>query len=339
MRNDNQKLRVGILGVSQIAERYGIPAFQSMPEVDLVAIASRSSEKAQVAADKFGLEAEGYDSLLARSDIDIIYSPLPVGLQEEWSLKIAEAGKHMIAEKSITYSYESAKKMVEVYQTTGLALYENFVPEFHPQHKQVLQLIAEGKIGEIRAWSGAYGFPPFPPDDIRYSAELKGGALNDCGCYTVFMARKILQTEPTAVTCVLHNDGNAVDVRGSALLEFTYCEAQLVFGFEHLYQNRYSVWGSKGKLQVNRSYALPPTLSPTVELTTNDGTQDFKESFTIPATNQFAQSFDFFCQAVANKDTDTYANMYDRILKQAKVLEAMRISARESRRVELSEIF
>lgn len=336
MNKDTQKkIRVGILGSANIAKRYAIPAFQTLSSVELVAIASRNDAKAKEWADEYDLEPESYDSLIARSDIDVIYSPLPVGLQEEWVLKAAQAGKHIICEKSITHSLASAKRMVEACRAASVALYENFVPEFHPQHEKALSLIEEGRIGTPRVWNGAYGFPPFPADDIRNSAALKGGALNDCGCYTVFMARKIMREEPRAVTCTLHNDGKEVDIRGTALLEFSESEALMSFGFDNLYQNKYSVWGSKGMVETNRAFAVPPTMELSVALTTNDGKEDMHESFNIPATNQFAASFDFFTSAVASGDTERIEEMYERILRQATVLEAMRLSAKEGRRVVL----
>lgn len=330
-----KKIRVGILGVSQIAERYGIPAFKSLAGVELVAIASRDATKAREAGARHGLEAENYESLILREDIDVIYSPLPVGLQEEWTLKAANTGKHVICEKSITYSVESAQRMVDACRKNNVALYENFVPEFHPQHAEILSIIATGKIGVPRVWSGVYGFPPFPKNDIRYSKDLKGGALNDCGCYTTYLARKIMRQEPIAVTCSLSENGAEVDTAGSALFEFENGTAQMSFGFDHLYQNTYSVWGSKGMVRTNRAFAVPPTFAPTIEIITNDGATDTREAIEIPATNQFAASFDFFCGAVAEGNKEKFEIMYDRIHRQAIVLEAMRVSAREKRRVAL----
>ena len=328
-----KKIRVGILGCANIAEKYAIGAFKSLPSVQLVAIASREKQKAEEWATRHGLEAETYESLIARSDIDVIYSPLPTGLQEEWALKTAAAGKHLICEKSITGSLDSAQRIVDTFKKNGLALYENFAPEFQPQHEKVLSLIKEGAIGTPHVWNGQYGFPPFPQGDIRYRADLKGGALNDCGCYTVFMARKILQAEPVAVTCTLSNDGAEVDIKGSALLEFPHASALIAFGFDHLYQNTYSVWGSKGMVRTDRAFAIPPALVSTVELVTNDGSRESRETLETPAADRFALSFDFFCKAVAANDTDAFQDMYGRIVRQASVLEAMRISAREGRRV------
>lgn len=330
-----KKIRVGILGCANIAEKYAIGAFKSLPNVELVALASREKGKAEEWATRHGLEAETYDSLIARSDIDMLYCPLPVGVQEEWALKAATAGKHFLCEKSITYSLESAQKMVAACKQNNVGLYENFVPEFHPQHAKILSLIAEGSIGTVRAWTGCDGYPKRTEDDIRYRSDLKGGSLNYAGCYTVFMARKIMQGEPLAVTCRLTQNDAGIDIAGSALLEFEQGEALMSFGFDHLYQNTYSVWGSKGMVRTNRAYAIPPTLVPTVELITNNGKEEKRETVAVTAADQFALSFDFFTQAVVSNDIARFEDMYNRILLQARVLDAMRTSAREGRRVEL----
>jgi len=333
-----KKLRVGILGCANIVEKYAIGALQALPEVLLVAIASRNKNKADEWARRYDLDAESYESLIARADIDVIYSPLPIGLQEEWVLKAAKQKKHVICEKSLTSSLESAQRMVGTCKRQGVALYENFVPEFHPQHAQVLSMIHEGAIGSTKVFSGRYGFPPFPEGDIRYSAELKGGSLNDAGCYTVFMARKILGEEPHAVTCSLFNNKSEVDTEGSALVEFSTATALVSFGFNNLYQNSYSVWGSKGLIHVPRAFAIPPTMSPRIELVTNDGVQENTETIIVQETNQFWESFNYFCRAVSLNDHQTFDVMYTNILNQAKLMEAMRVSAQGGVRVKLSDI-
>lgn len=327
------KIRVGILGCAEIAKRYAIPAFASLPSVELKAVSSRSPEKAKAWAEEYGLEAESYESLLARSDIDVVYSPLPVGLQEEWTLKAAAQGKHMICEKSITYSLASAQRMVQACSEARVALYENFVPAFHPQHEIILARINEGAIGTPRVWRGTFAFPPFPGDNIRYSEELKGGAINDCGCYTAFMARKIMQAEPRAVTCRISATSQGVDIAGSALFEFEEGEALMSFGFDHLYQNTYSVLGSRGMLETNRAFAVPPTFAPTVTYVTNNGKEEKRETINVPTANQFALSFDFFCKAIAENNNAQFGVMYDQLLAQATVLEAMRVSAELGERI------
>ncbi len=329
-----RKIRVGILGTAQIADRYAVGAFRTLENAELITVASRTEEKARAFAAKHGLEIDTYESLISRDDIDVIYSPLPTGLQEEWMIKAMKSGKHCIVEKSITSSLSSAKRMLRASEKYKVALYENFVPEFHPQHARIISLLKEGAIGEPLVWQGAYGFPPFPKEDIRYRADLAGGALNDCGCYTLFMARKIFDEEPIAVTCALSNDGHDVDIHGSALLEFAGGKtAFIAFGFDNHYQNTYSLWGSKGIVRTNRAYAVPPSLVPLVELVQNDGVKDMIRTIDVPAVNQFALSFDYFCNVVAQMDSAEMESMRTKILQQARVMEAMRKSARTGKRI------
>ena len=326
-------VRVGVLGCAEIAGRYAIPAFKLLPYVEVVAVASRTRAKAEAFAAQHALEAEDYDSLLERADIDVIYSPLPVGLQEEWTLKAAAKGKHVMCEKSITQSLESAQRMVAACKASGVALYENFVTEFHPQHSKILSIIEEDGIGQPLVWTGYDGYPERAADDIRYRSDLGGGALNYAGCYTAFMARKIMRQEPIAVTCHLTYDNNDVDMSGSALFEFSKGEAMMSFGFNRLYQNTYSVWGTKGMLQTKRAFAVPPTFVPPVFHITNNGKEETIETVDVPSANQFELSFDFFCSAIAAGDQSRFVVMYERILRQARILEAMRVSAKEGRRV------
>ena len=137
-----QKIKIGVLGCASIAERSVIPAILSIPVFELIAVSSRSAEKANKFAQQFNCEAVvGYQNLLNRKDIDVIYIPLPTGLHEEWVLKTLAAGKHILIEKSVASNYFSAKKMVEMARKKGLLLMENFMFLHHQQHQLVKQLI------------------------------------------------------------------------------------------------------------------------------------------------------------------------------------------------------
>ena len=138
-------LRIGVLGCANIARRSVIPAIKSIVEYDLIAIASRTKEKASEFATEFDCEAvEGYQKLLDRKDIDVIYMPLPTGLHEEWVMKALEAGKHILIEKSLAMDYASAKRMVDMARQKGLLIMENFMFLYHKQHQFVKDLIDKG---------------------------------------------------------------------------------------------------------------------------------------------------------------------------------------------------
>lgn len=325
-------VRFGILGCANIAKKYAIDALKRIENVKLVAIASRDWNKAKKWAEEYGCEYETYDSLLLREDINAVYIPLPVSLHEEWVIKTAKAKKHILCEKSLGGSYQEVKNMINVCKENNVLLFENFTSDYHPQHEKVISLINSGIIGEERVFSSKFCFPPFKKDNIRYKSELGGGSLNDVGAYIVFMSRKIFSEEPEAVTCKFFYGDYNVDIEGSFILEFSKGRRTLgFFGFNNMYQNKYSILGTEGMIAVNRAYSIPESMKPDVILYK----QDFEKRIDVESANQFVNTFrDFVSKLLESniKEAD-----YEKLLRHAKVMEALRISARENRKVFLNE--
>lgn len=339
----NKKVKIGILGCADVAGRYAIKAFQSIDNAEVVSIVSRDYAKAQKWASRFGISAErSYDMLLSNKNIDALYIPLPIGLHKKWALKAAAAGKHIICEKSLAENLVSAINIVNSCQSRGIVLYENFMCEFHPQHKKVLSLIKSGKVGKPFLFRSCFGFPPFKKNNIRYDKKLGGGSLNDAGAHMVSMSRKIFGKEPAAVTCsLLDDDKRGVDIQGSAMLEFSSEQTALIaFSYRSVYQNNYSIWGSHGLINVGRAYSISPEMRPSLELIKNDKIRESRNVIDIPAANQFEIIFYDFCDTVLNKNkrVSKINEMYLRMIAQARVLEALRLSSKEKRRVRLEEI-
>lgn len=334
-----KKVRIGILGCANIAGKYAIKAFQSIDNAEVISIASRDFNKAKEWADKFGIKAEqSYESLISSNEIDAVYIPLPNGLHKEWILKAAANHKHIICEKSLAGDFVSVKEAVDSCKVNNVILYENFMCNFHPQHEKVLSLMAEGNVGLPFIFQGYFGFPPLKYNDIRYQKELGGGSLNDIGAYTVFMSRKIFAEEPISVTSNLFYE-NDVDMKGSAQLEFRGGKIGLLgFSFNAVYQNNYSVWGTKGLLKVHRAYGIPPDMKPIVDLYKNENLKESLITIDIPAANQFELVFWNFCNTILTNDKIKIQKSYDNIILQAKVLEAIRISAKENKKVFIGDI-
>jgi len=337
----NKKVRIGILGCANIAKKYSIKAFQSLDNAEVVSIASRDFEKAKEWSSEFNIVAEeSYDSMIKNNNIDAIYIPLPIGLHSEWIIKAAKHSKHIICEKSLTDNFDGIKTIIEECRKNNVVLYENFMCDFHPQHKKVLSLIEDGSLGKLFIFKGYFGFPMKENSNFRYNKELGGGCLNDAGAYTVFMARKIFNKEPVSVSANLfYSKESGVDMRGSAQLEFDEgVSALLAFNFDAVYQGNYSIWGSKGIINVNRAYSIPPDMKPEIELATNENLKETKVQINVESANHFELIFKDFCDTILNNDTKKTALIYEKIINQAKVLEAIRISSRENRKVDLSEI-
>lgn len=312
------KLRFGVLGCADIAKRYMINAINAVENCEVVAVASRSEDKAKDFAENFGVEyVVGYDAMLERTDINAIYIPLPIGLHKEWCIRSAKKGLHIICEKSLAPNFDEVSEIVEVCKANNVALFENFMCDYHPQHQKVLELIQDDEVGEIRHIDAKFGFPLLAEGNIRYSKNLGGGALNDAGAYTAFMANKLQRSLPSVISCSLCNLGWEVDMMGAALFKYAGgVTASLVFGFSHDYHNEYTVWGSKGTINLKRAFSIPPDLDPQLTLIKNGK----KECFNLKSANHFELLVsDFYKVAFHEKECP-----YSKIIDQANVLNEMR---------------
>lgn len=321
-------VRFGVLGCASIARKYAIDSIRKCGK--LVAVASRDFNKAKAWAQEFDCEAESYDSLLSRKDIDAIYISLPTGLHSEWTIKAAEKGKHVLCEKALSTSYGEVKRMIGACKKNKVLLFENHMVEYHPQHKEVISAIESGEIGDIRLFVSFYCFPPFKEDNIRYRRELGGGAINDAAGYIVFMSRKLFCEEPESVSCTTFKGDYYVDIEGNLDLQFKNGKRAMgFFGFNNFYQNNYSIYGTSGKVYVGRSYSIPGDLKPEVVLYKQDSLRNIE----VPSANQFDLIFQDFVKKIHSGERD-----YEKLMLQAKVMECLRISASENKRIFLSEI-
>jgi len=137
-------IKIGVLGCADIAKRLIIPNMIKSGLYEIVAVASRSKEKAQEFAGLFNCEPIiGYENLLSRKDIEAIYVPLPTGMHYEWIIKGLNAGKHIFAEKSLANEYTEVKAIVDLAIQKNLCVFENFMFVFHSQFDAVKSVIAD----------------------------------------------------------------------------------------------------------------------------------------------------------------------------------------------------
>lgn len=315
-----KKTRIGVIGCANVAERCMMPAIKATNEFELIAVASRTKEKAKNFAEKFSCEAvEGYSNLINRDDIDAVYIPLPTGLHEEWIINALNKGKHVLAEKSLATDYTSAKRIINEAETRQLLVMEDFMFPYHRQHTFVKKLIGDGEIGDVHFLKSSFGFPQRNKDDIRYSKKLGGGALLDAGGYVVKAAQLFLGPDLTLGGAFLKYDRQLdVDIYGGAILKNNKDQiAHVSFSFDNYYQCSYEIWGSKGKITADRAFTPPPNFAPTILLEK----QDHKQEFIITPDNHFINILKEFHRAIQEKDFHRHRN--DAVL-QANLLEKIR---------------
>ena len=286
-------VRWGVLGAANIALRKVIPAMQQSSLCDVVAIASRDIAKARRAAQQLGIaRAYGsYDELIDDADIEAIYNPLPNHLHVPWSIRAAEAGKHVLCEKPIALNAAEARELLAVRDRTGVLITEAFMVRTHPQWLKVRELVQSGALGELRLVSGHFSYFKTDPENIRNKVEWGGGGLMDIGCYLTMLARWLFAAEPLEVCASIERDpATGVDRLVTAMLRFERAHASFTCATQLAPAQYVDVFGTNGHITVETPFNAPPDKS--VRILLND------ESIVFDAVDQYPTQGDEFSRAV-----------------------------------------
>jgi predicted dehydrogenase len=256
-----KKVEWGVLGVAGIAVKKVIPAMQRGEWSEVTAIASRDLKRAQDAANQLGIpKAYGsYEELLADPDIEAIYNPLPNHLHVPWSIKAAEAGKHVLCEKPISMTVEEAVSLLKVRDRTGVKIEEAFMVRTHPQWRGAVEQIQSDRIGKVRSVSGCFSYNNRDPKNIRNIREFGGGGMMDIGCYLIFTSRFIFGEEPTKVFGVIEEDPELrTDVLSSGVLYFPSGHSMFTCSTQIVPYQKVQIFGTKGRVEIEIPFNAPP---------------------------------------------------------------------------------
>ncbi|MGZ8637477.1 MAG: Gfo/Idh/MocA family protein [Actinomycetota bacterium] len=313
-------LRWGVLSTARIGIEQVVPGLQAAESCELVAIASRDPAAAEAAASRLGIpRAHGsYEALLADPEVDAVYIPLPNHLHAEWTIRAAEAGKHVLCEKPIAMNAAQAQDMVDVCDRAGVRLMEAFMYRLHPQWVKAVEIVRSGGIGEPVAVQTFFSYRNMDPENIRNIAEFGGGALMDIGCYAISSARLLFGHEPSRVEAVIRRDPRfGTDVVTSAVLEFGDGQAMFTCSTVIEPDQRVHVVGTEGRLLVEIPFNAPAD-RPTRLFVTAGGDPPVSpdvEVIEIPTADQYAVQVEAFSRAVLDDrdvpipPADAVANM------------------------------
>jgi predicted dehydrogenase len=298
----NKKVRWGVLGAAKIALDKVIPAMQRGEWSEITAVASRDAEKAQSAARRLGIPKVygSYDELLADSEIEAIYIPLPNHLHVSWTIKAAEAGKHVLCEKPLSLTAAEAEKLLAVRSRTGVKIQEALMVRTHPQWLGVRDLIRAGRLGELKVISGFFSYFNRRPENIRNQPQLGGGALMDIGCYPIYLSRFIFGAEPQRVLALIERDPEMrIDRLASAILDFPAGQASFTCSTQLVPHQRMQFFGSRGRLEVEIPFNIP-TETPT-RIYLDDGADLYganMETIEFAPANQYTIQGDVFSRII-----------------------------------------
>jgi predicted dehydrogenase len=329
-------VRWGILGTANIALQKVIPAMQRGRMSRVVAIASRDLAKARAAADAFGIERAygSYEELLGDPGVEAVYNPLPNHLHVPWSIRAAEAGKHVLCEKPIALSATEARALLGARDRTGVKIGEAFMVRAHPQWAKVRELIDAGRIGDMRLVVGHFSYYRRDFTDIRSKLDFGGGALMDIGCYPVMLTRWLFNAEPIEVNAQIERDPEMkVDRLVSGLLRFEKGQASFTCSGQLVPHQRMNVFGTRARIEVEIPFNPPPDTAARIYV---DGGGDLagrdRETIELPIVDQYTLQGDRFSEAIRGVG-DVPVGLDDAIRNMA-VIDALFRSA-ETRRWEV----
>jgi D-xylose 1-dehydrogenase (NADP+, D-xylono-1,5-lactone-forming) len=322
-------LRWGVLGAARIV-RSVIPAIRGVDGQSVVAVASRSAETASECAAQWQIPRAfgSYAELLADREVDAIYIPLPNHLHAEWTVRAAEARKHVLCEKPLALSVEEVDRVRRAAGMSAVHVAEAFMYRHHPQTRLLTRLVAQGAVGELRGIRACFSFTLTRPADVRWIPEFGGGSLWDVGCYPVSLAR-LLAGEPDEVMGHPRWAASGVDVGFAGTLRFPgNVFAQFDCAFDAPFRTEAEIVGAEGMIRV--AHPFKPTEHEVVVLSRGDAV----EEHVVEAPPLYEAQIADFARVVATREPpgmtldDSRANVA--------TLVALLASARQNRPVSVS---
>jgi len=330
-------VRWGVLGTGRIGLRKVIPAMQRGTRTVVSGIASRDRARGEAAAAALGIaKVHGsYEDLLADPDIDAIYNPLPNHLHVPWTIRAAEAGKHVLCEKPIALNAAEAEQLIEVRDRAGVLIQEAFMVRSHPQWLAARDLVRSGRIGEVRGYAGFFSYYNDDPANIRNVLDWGGGGLMDIGCYLIHTSRFVLDREPVRVCGLMDRDPSMrVDRVTSMVLDYPGAQAIGTCGTQLVAYQRVQIFGTSGRIEIPIPFNAPPD-GPT-RLLVDDGS-DVEgggiETLEFGACDQYTIQGDLFSGAILDRQPAPYP--LEDSIRNMQIIDALVRSVEEGRWVTL----
>ncbi len=322
-----KKVRWGILSTANIGLRKVTPAILKSELSEVVAVASRTEEKAEAYIAALGLSGRAraygsYEDLLADPDIDAVYNPVPNHLHVPLTLQAARAGKHVLCEKPIALDAKEAEQLRDL--PPGIVFSEAFMVRHHPQWLRAREIARSGELGELRAIRGVFTYFLTDPTNVRNQADIGGGGIYDIGCYPVTASRFLFDREPKRAVALVDRDPELkTDRLASVLLDFGGgLQASFTCSTQSVGSQRLELMGTKGRVEILIPFNAPEDKATAILVDRGyaaDGSLARREVFA--PCDQYTLQADAFCRAVLGEKPLEWG--VEDAIKHMKVLDAI----------------
>ena len=333
--SSQRPVNIGILGAANIAKLF-IEAARPSANVRIGAVASRDAAKGKAFAAALGVPVvhESYNALLADPAIDAIYNPLPNNLHAEWSIRAAEAGKHVLCEKPLCLTSREAIAMFDAAERHGVFMVEGYPYRCQPQTIALRKLLAERAVGTLQTLHASFGFKLLDKSNIRFDPSLGGGALMDAGSYPVSFIRTVAGERATQVHAVGRWSDAGVDETMVGTLEHpSGLLAQFSCSFSTARHRRATLIGDEGTITSSYYNDTSEMMPPLIDITRGVPWDAPRETLRLPAMSGFLAEAEAFAALVREGWSAWPGATPAESLDIARTLEALKESAQTGRTV------
>jgi len=322
-------LRWGILSTANIGQSWTIPGILDAKNCVVAGIASRDGERARLVAERFGIPHcfGSYEAMLASPEIDAVYIPLPTSQHVEWTLKAADAGKHVLCEKPIALEAGEIAQLIEARDRNHVLVSEAFMVVYSPVWNKVRELIAQGAIGRLKHVQGAFTYYNVDPTNMRNMLSLGGGALPDIGVYPTVTTRFATGREPLRVQATVERDPEfGTDTYSSVRADFGDFELSFYLSTQLADRQCMVFHGDQGYIEVKSPFNAGGFGAEEVELTSQRHATS--QVFRFPDQRQYRREAEAFARAVAGEPVEIFT-LEDSVLNQKLIDAIYRAAAKD----------
>ncbi len=256
---ESKMVGFALVGIGKLTMEQLLPAFEKCKLARPVALVSGHIEKARQQAEKYGIDPkniynyENFDSIKDNPAIDVVYVVLPNGMHAEYSIRAANAGKHVLCEKPMANSVKQCQSMIDACAAAKRQLMIAYRLHYEPVTQKAIELVR--RLGTIKQITAEGGFNIGDPTQWRLNRTLAGGgSLMDIGIYALNAVRYLSGQEPTEVFATSYStsdDPRFKEVEETIAFELRFASGLIAsclssYGFGC---NRFRVYGTEGQLE------------------------------------------------------------------------------------------
>ncbi|MDQ2947069.1 MAG: Gfo/Idh/MocA family oxidoreductase [Acidobacteriota bacterium] len=262
-----RRIGYAIVGLGRISLQHFMPACKMSQYSKVVALVSGHRDKAEKTAAEYGVpekniyDYKNYDDIRDNKDIDAVYIALPNSMHAEYTIRAANAGKHVLSEKPMATSVRDGQSMIDACKAADKKLMIAYRCQYEPTNLHAIKLIRDGKLGKIQAIESANGFN-IHPGEWRLNKKLAGGGpLMDVGVYSLNACRYLTGEEPVHLegySSVIDHDGRFEQVEENLSWTMKFPSgvvASCTTTYGANMPGFYRVHGSKGMLHAEPAFS------------------------------------------------------------------------------------